>query len=49
MNAGPGQPLSDLVPGPKPCPGLRNAAVILLVIGAALSVVAVVGDADRVR
>jgi len=43
------QPLSDLVPAPKPCLGLRNAAVALLVVGFALSLAAVFTEAHRVR
>ncbi len=49
MNAEAQRAMSDLVPAPKACPGLRGAAVILLLVGAGLSVVAWFSDAQRVR
>ena len=49
MNEGLGHIHSDLVPAPRPCPGLRNAAVALSVIGAGLTLAAAVSDTHRVR
>ena len=41
--------LSELVPAPRPCPALRNAALALLALGALLSVLALVSEVHRVR
>ncbi len=49
MSAESAQPLSDLVPAPKPCPGLHKAAVALLLLGAALCSAAMFSEAHRVR
>ena len=49
MSAESAQSLSDLVPAPKPCLGLRNAAVALLIVGIALSLAAVFSEAHRIR
>ncbi|MGD2109165.1 MAG: quinol:cytochrome C oxidoreductase, partial [Phycisphaerae bacterium] len=43
------QPLTDLVPAPKACDGVRNGAVVLLVVGAVLSAAALFGERHRVR
>ncbi|UCF32794.1 MAG: hypothetical protein JSV78_10720 [Phycisphaerales bacterium] len=39
----------SLVPAPRPCGGLTRAAVVLVVIGAALSLIALFGEANRER
>ena len=49
MSAELGQLPSDLVPPPKPCTGLRNAALVLSAIGAALSLTAAFNETHRVR
>ena len=40
MSAESVQPLNDLVPAPRPCPGLPKAAVALLLLGAVLCLAA---------
>jgi len=44
-----GQLMSDLVPAPRPCTRLRNAALIMAVGGALLSVLAAASEANWVR
>ena len=50
MSADSAQPVAaDLVPAPRPCPGLRTAAIALLLLGAVLCLAAVFTEAHRVR
>lgn len=43
------RPLLDLVPAPKPCAGLRNAAFIVSAVGAALCLAAASSEIHRAR
>ena len=49
MSAEPIQPLSDLVPAPRPCPGLHRTAAALLLLGAILCLAAMFSEAHRIR
>jgi hypothetical protein len=41
--------MTDLIPAPRPAPALRNAAMILVVVGGLLSAAALISDAHRAR
>ncbi|UCE61310.1 MAG: hypothetical protein JSU63_06095 [Phycisphaerales bacterium] len=49
MSAEPSHAITDLIPAPRPCAGLRNAAVILVIVGGLLSVAALISDVHRAR